>query len=116
MAIAALHQLASYFLPGANLVFSASERAEVDLYGTFGGRVLAGELKTRASEFHAEQTARDIELSARLDAEVHLMAVVDALPDSTVDHARQRGGTDACCARRLVEPVVPDRARRRQMC
>ncbi|WP_328842828.1 hypothetical protein [Streptomyces sp. NBC_00258] len=104
MAIAALQQLqpASYFLPGANLVFSASERAEVDLYGTFGGRVLAGELKTRASEFHEEQTARDIELSARLGADIHLMAAVDALPDSTVDHARQ------LCADRGMELLVLD--------
>ncbi|MGW6015834.1 hypothetical protein [Streptomyces sp. NPDC055210] len=91
MAIAALQRMepASHFLPGANLYFSDSDRAEVDLYGTFGGRILTGELKTRAREFHQEQTARDIALSARLGADIHLMAAIDRLPQDTIDHARQ---------------------------
>ncbi|MDX2646989.1 hypothetical protein PV341_26160 [Streptomyces sp. PA03-1a] len=105
MAIAALtrQRPQSHFLPGANLIFDSSERAEVDLYGTFGGQVLAGELKTQASQFHEDQTARDIALSKRLGADVHLMAAIDTIPEATISHAR------GLCEDHGLELIVLDR-------
>ncbi|MFG2814406.1 hypothetical protein [Streptomyces sp. NPDC048410] len=105
MAITALarRQPQSHFLPGANLHFDASERSEVDIYGTFGGNMLAGELKTRAAEFHPDQTARDVALSKRLGVDVHLMAAIDTIPVETIAHARQ------LCEQQGIDLLVLDK-------
>lgn len=80
---------AGYVLPGVNLEFSDGARAEVDLYGVLGAKVLSGEVKTSATEFTIAQVNRDIELAVRLDADVHVMACLEVPPEAVVEQARQ---------------------------
>jgi hypothetical protein len=81
----------SYFLPGIDVWFSTddSDKAEADLFGLRGGRVLSGEVKTSATEFTAEQVERDVNLSSRLEADTHVLAATDDIPAETVETARQ---------------------------
>jgi hypothetical protein len=46
-------------------------------------RVIAGEVKCKASEFIIGQMTRDIDLSARLAADVQLLAATDEITDET---------------------------------
>jgi len=80
-----------YFLPGIDVWFSAddSDRAEADLFGIRDGQLLTGEVKTSASEFTPEQLSRDVALSSRLAADVHILAATDDIPDATVELTRQ---------------------------
>ncbi|NUK18215.1 hypothetical protein [Streptomyces lunaelactis] len=91
----------SHFLPGANLWFDDRQQ-EVDVYGVWAGRVLAGEVKTKASEFDQAQTERDIELSSKLGADIHLMAATDIVQPETRAHAK------ALCGQRGLELLVLD--------
>ena len=53
------------------------------------GKVLAGEVKTKAADLTDEQIARDTELSHRLGADTHLLAAVDAVPGQIAADAQQ---------------------------
>ncbi|WP_435217121.1 hypothetical protein [Streptomyces sp. bgisy034] len=77
----------SYFLPGIDLWFTDQTHGEADVFGLYGGRVLSGEVKTSASQFTTEQLTHDIALSTRLGADIHLLAAVDTVPQTTRDQA-----------------------------
>jgi len=93
LTIAALQRQArqSYFLPGVDLWFSAdgSDQAEADIFGVRDGQVLSGEVKTSASQFTPEQITRDVDLSARLQADAHVLSATDDIPPETAEKARQ---------------------------
>jgi hypothetical protein len=81
----------SSLLPGVNLPFPDSpgeDDPEVDIFGVHQARVLAGEVKTKAQHFTPEQLARDVDLSKRLRADVHLLAAIDTVPTETEAAAR----------------------------
>ena len=87
----------SSILPGVELLFADGQKAEVDVFGVHDARVLAGEVKARASEFTPDQLARDTELSARLGADIHVLAAMDEIPEETVAAARglsERAGVE----------------------
>jgi hypothetical protein len=81
----------SYFLPGIDVWFGADDKdhAEVDIFGVRDGQVLAGEVKTSASEFTPEQITRDITLSSLLEADIHVLAATGEIPKKTVEKAEQ---------------------------
>ena len=93
----------SHFLPGIDVWFSqdGSDRAEADIFGTRDGQVLCGEVKTSAAEFTADQITRDVDLSTRLKADIHVLAATDNITDETTEKARQ-----LCEASRLDLIVV----------
>jgi hypothetical protein len=86
----------SSLLPGVNLAFAASPGKggdhEVDIFGVHQARILAGEVKTKASNFTPDQLARDIDLSKRVRADVHLLAAIDTVPTEIEAAARK-----LCC-------------------
>jgi len=77
------------FLPGTDVTFSDGSMEEVDIFGVWGGKVLAGEIKTSAGAFTAEQLTRDVALSTRLQADIHLLATPDTVPDAVRSAAQQ---------------------------
>jgi hypothetical protein len=66
-----------------------SDKAEADIFGTRGGQVLGGEVKATASQFTADQIARDVDLSARLEADTHMLAVTESISENVVEKAKQ---------------------------
>jgi hypothetical protein len=70
----------SCFLPGTDVSFQDGTSSEVDIFGIYGGQVLAGEVKSSGTDFTQDQLDHDIPLSARLGADVHLMAAIDTVP------------------------------------
>jgi hypothetical protein len=81
----------SYFLPGVDVWFGADaeDQAEVDIFGVRDGQVLAGEVKTSASEFTLDQITRDIALSSRLEADMHVLAATDDISREATEKAEQ---------------------------
>jgi hypothetical protein len=81
----------SHFLPGVDVWFSQddNDKAEADIFGIRDGRVFCGEVKTSASAFTSDQIARDVDLSARLKADTHILAATDNIPDEMADEARR---------------------------
>ncbi|MFE2164924.1 hypothetical protein ACFXB3_07595 [Streptomyces sp. NPDC059447] len=95
LVVAALQKRApdSHFLPGVDVVFDDGDTKEVDIFGVYEGKVLAGEAKVSATEFANEgQIRRDIELSRRLKADVHVMAAIDVIPEPLLEEAREHCG------------------------
>ena len=90
LVVAALTKMNSQteVLPGVDVTFPDGEVAEVDIIGSFGGRVISGEVKTNPLDFTAEQIHRDVRCSQRLDADIHLMAAIGSLPDSAKQQAQ----------------------------
>lgn len=76
-------------LPGTDLIFPDGDDPEVDIFGVHQARVLAGEVKTKAAAFTAEQLARDVKLSRRLRADVHLLAAIDTVSAEIETTARE---------------------------
>lgn len=81
----------SHFLPGVDIWFSQddSDKAEADIFGVRDGRILCGEVKTTASQFTPEQIARDVDLSTRLEADTHILAATDSIPENVIEEAKQ---------------------------
>ncbi len=79
----------SHFLPGTDVTFSDGRQEEVDIFGIWDGKVLSGEVKTSASEFDEAQLQRDVALSRRLGADVHLLASVTPVGQEVRDTARE---------------------------
>lgn len=101
LAIAVLqrHDGQSRVLPGVDLEFSEGTRSEVDLFGVFEGRVIAGEVKTNGNDFGREQLMRDFALTKRLGADIHVMAWLGSLPEDSRERAHataKRHGTELC--------------------
>jgi hypothetical protein len=61
---------------GADITWEVEEVAEVDILGFLGAQLVAGEIKTSATEFTDDQIDRDISLSARLGAQAHVLAYI----------------------------------------
>jgi len=61
---------------GSNITWDDGSVAEVDIFGFLGSRVVAGEVKTSATEFTDKQIDRDIALSGKLGAQTHILAYV----------------------------------------
>jgi hypothetical protein len=73
---------------------------EADLFGFMGSRIISGEVKTSASEFDAEQIIRDVELSRRLKADVHVMAATQEIPRTAIRFVIER------CAAASLQPMI----------
>jgi hypothetical protein len=71
---------------GLDIAWSDGRREEVDLFGYTSAYVLAGEVKTKAADFTEKQLQRDIDLSRRLSANVHVLAAMDVVPSSMSNH------------------------------
>jgi hypothetical protein len=82
----------SYLLTAekVRLADTVGDAPEVDIVGLFDGRVLAGEVKTFATQFTDRQVERDVMLSARLGADIHLLAALDTVPDEVRERAELR--------------------------
>ena len=91
VAVAALRReaAATDVIPGVNVQFADSTQEEVDLFGVHDGKVVAGEVKTSAADFTPRQLNRDISLSKRLGADLHVMACVEAIPEATAAQASE---------------------------
>ncbi|UKD58587.1 hypothetical protein L3Q65_18290 [Amycolatopsis sp. FU40] len=76
-------------LPGTDVVSLDGDTSEVDIFGVHNARVLAGEVKTRAADFTPAQLTRDVNLTKRLDADIHLLAAIDTVPADTAAEAQQ---------------------------
>ncbi|NXY96785.1 hypothetical protein HYE82_20835 [Streptomyces sp. BR123] len=73
----------SHFLPGVDVGFADGDTKEVDIFGVY-------EAKVSAAEFAKEsQIRRDVELSHRLKADVHVMAAIDVIPEPLLEEARE---------------------------
>ena len=79
----------TFLLPGIDLIFRDGAKREVDLYGITGGKVVVGEAKTDPARFDLKQLERDIELSALLAADTHLVVSTGRVPEATQEQARQ---------------------------
>jgi len=94
----------SHFLPGTDVTFDDGRQEEVDIFGIWDGKVLSGEVKTSASEFDESQLRRDVALSQRLGADIHLLASVTPVEQAVRESAR------ALCEAAGLELLVLDHA------
>ncbi|GAA4746088.1 hypothetical protein GCM10023350_33530 [Nocardioides endophyticus] len=79
---------------------------EVDLFGFLDASVVAGEVKSSAASFTQDQIERDVALSVRLNADVHVMACIEPL-----DQEALRILAEVCKVRNVAFTVVqPDNA------
>jgi hypothetical protein len=93
----------SYFLPGIDASFNDGAEGEADVFGIRDGKILSGEVKTSASEFTHEQIVHDADLSARLGADLHIMAATDVISEKTQEDARRE------CETRGLDLIVLQR-------
>ena len=91
LAIAALREEydRTFLIPGADVRFGDDTLREVDLFGTYNGTVVAGEAKTSPTGLEDTDIAADIELSAALGADAHLMVATEEIAHETVERAHQ---------------------------
>ncbi len=83
---------------GTDVTFADGTAAEIDLLGIVGGRVVAGEVKTAATEHTAEQIRADVAHAAALTADVYILATTSnttAAQRRTARSAAHRSGLDA---------------------
>lgn len=80
----------TYLIPGIDLAFPDGTKGELDLYGVHAAQVVAGEVKTSAKAFSDAQIRRDVDLSARVGADVHLMVALDEIPADRLAVAQKR--------------------------
>ncbi len=79
----------TFLLLGVDVTLGDGRTKEVDLYGITAGTVVAGEAKTNAAEFTPEQLTSDIQLSAALAADTHMLVATGEIPSATQEQARQ---------------------------
>ncbi|WP_406292048.1 hypothetical protein [Embleya sp. NBC_00896] len=96
----------SHLIPGANVYFPGMKR-EVDIYGVWGGDLLAGEIKTDPKQFDTEQLQHDIDVSVRLGVDVHVMASVGVVSRELRDEAQN------LCDQEKLRLVVLDKSQLR---
>ena len=89
-AAAALERVSknTYLLLGTNVKLVDGGDSEVDIFGAFLGRIVAGEAKSNPSDFDAEQLERDVKLSASLGADAHMMTAPRKIPSATLGAAK----------------------------
>ncbi|XQE77558.1 hypothetical protein ACN24L_00320 [Streptomyces microflavus] len=83
----------SYFLPGTDVTFEDGTQEEADIFGVRDGKVLSGEVKTSAPEFNEAQLRRDVALTQRLGADVHLLASITPVDEAVRNTARELCGS-----------------------
>lgn len=90
LVIAGLQRLSSqtYLLGGINVEFADGHTGECDVVGIHKGRLIAGEVKTKSSDFTVRQIDHDVDISRRLGADDHLLASIDSIPTPTVESVR----------------------------
>ena len=88
LALAAVHKH-THLVLGMDLTTEDGVRVEADLFGFWGREVVSGEVKTTAADFTRAQVQRDVSLSSRLKADVHVMAATELIPDDTIELARR---------------------------
>lgn len=64
---------------GADVTFSDGSHKEADFIGLAGSRILGGEAKSRAADFTNARIQRDISLSKRIGASVHIMICLERI-------------------------------------
>ena len=79
----------TFLIPGADVRLADDTLREVDLFGTYNGTVVAGEAKTSPIGFEDADIGADIELSAALGADAHLMVATEEINYDTVQRAHQ---------------------------
>lgn len=82
LVVAALHKRDphTHLLGGVLATFQNGTVNEIDVLGVHAQQFIAGEVKTKASDFTPAQLKRDLSVSSRLGAETHLLAAVDEIP------------------------------------
>lgn len=79
----------SWFLPGVDARFADRENPlEADIFGVYGGRVAAGEVKTSGSDFTDDQITKDIDICRRLRADLYIMSAIDTIADEAQSTAK----------------------------
>lgn len=79
----------TFLLPGIDLHLRDDAKGnEVDLYGITQGKIVAGEAKTNPAWFDTQQIERDIELSALLAADIHVIVSAGRIPEAIEEQAR----------------------------
>ncbi|BEP16124.1 hypothetical protein acdb102_44350 [Acidothermaceae bacterium B102] len=68
----------------------AEGASEIDIFGVYSGRVVAGEVKTSAAAFDPDQIKRDVSLSAAVGADIHLMIAKQGLPRKAIAEASRK--------------------------
>lgn len=91
----------SHVVAGVDVEFADGRKAELDLLGFHGKKVIAGEVKLAADQF--TNVRRDIELSKKVGADVHVMACTDDLPEPT------RQAATNLATRNRIELLILDR-------
>jgi hypothetical protein len=90
-----------HLLPGVDVWFPGeTEKKELDLYGILDGKVAAGEVKQTAADFNDEQVRGDVEKTASVGADIHIMAAPGQIPPESVALAEE------LCAQAELELVV----------
>ena len=69
-----------WLMPGVDLVFHDGVEREADLFGVCDGLVVSGEVKMSGDRFDDDQVNKDIDTSARLGSDVHVMAATTSIP------------------------------------
>jgi hypothetical protein len=78
----------TYVIPGLNVSFDDGLAGELDIVGVHDGKVIAGEIKTRAAEFTEEQLLHDFSLSRHIGADTHVMGCLEKLTPDSVSTAQ----------------------------
>jgi hypothetical protein len=104
MTVAALFEQhpTSHVLPGIDLRFEGGVKREADVYGIWQGKVISGEIKTSPGDFDATQIEHDVDTSARLGVDIHLMASVHPIGEET------RSAAQTACAAKGIKLLVFD--------
>lgn len=91
LAVAALRKISPHtsLLAGTNVTFCDKSEGEIDLLGIHAGKYVAGEVKTNAREFTEDQIRWDVEKSALLGVDAHIMACITPVSETTVEFARE---------------------------
>jgi hypothetical protein len=76
-------------LPGVDVKFESFKDAEVDLIGSYGGKILTSEVKVDSKQFTPTQIRHDLLISKRLTADVHVMAAMNHIPKETISFAQR---------------------------
>jgi hypothetical protein len=82
------HSPQSWFLPGVDVWFAEDDHKEADIVGVHDGRVVVGEVKVSASEFTDTEITKDVEVCARLSADIFVMAATDHIAEESQEKAK----------------------------
>jgi hypothetical protein len=110
LTVAALRRIdpGLYLLPGVDVWFAGEkDKKEFDLYGIMNGKLVAGEVKQTAADFDEKQVRGDIDKSARLGVDIHVMAAPGEIDATSLDLARK------LCTRAGLELMILQRAQLR---